>query len=138
MGVAQRVLPRAVKRLGRDEALAELARVVADPEANAAHEWFADVAAALLRERARPAPLCAAFASGSATTRASSASASSRPSRLTARGSTRWATPITGPGCRPAAARSEPRMRIAATVATAGVPNAARGVRDLAPPRPAA
>src|SRR5262245_22929077 len=56
MGVAQRVLPRAVKRLGRDEALAELARVVADPAANAEHEWFADVAAALVRQHARPAP----------------------------------------------------------------------------------
>ena len=37
IGVALRVLPRAVKRLGRDEALAELAGVVADPEANAGH-----------------------------------------------------------------------------------------------------
>src|SRR5262245_34588634 len=56
MGVAQRVLPRAVKRLGRDEARAELARVAAEPEANTEHEWFADVAAALLRQRAQPAP----------------------------------------------------------------------------------
>ena len=50
-GVALRVIPRAVKRLGRDGALAELTRVVADPAAGVEHEFFAELAAALQRAR---------------------------------------------------------------------------------------
>jgi tRNA-splicing ligase RtcB (3'-phosphate/5'-hydroxy nucleic acid ligase) len=64
-GVALNALPKAVKRLGREGALAELRLVVEAPEEHTAHEYFATVAAKLLAgrvaavefvERATPAP----------------------------------------------------------------------------------
>jgi tRNA-splicing ligase RtcB len=58
-GVALNALPKAVKRLGRDEALAELGSVVAEPEAHTAHAYFAKVAEKLIDARAA---LPAAFA----------------------------------------------------------------------------
>jgi hypothetical protein len=51
-GVALNALPPAVKRLGRDEALAELGRVVAEPEAHTGHAYFAKVAEKLVATRA--------------------------------------------------------------------------------------
>ncbi len=44
MGVALRCMPRAVKRLGRDGALAHLAAVVANPGTHGADEYFSPVA----------------------------------------------------------------------------------------------
>ena len=46
-GVALRVMPRAAKRLGREEALRDLAAVVAAPAEHLEHAYFGDVAAAL-------------------------------------------------------------------------------------------
>jgi tRNA-splicing ligase RtcB len=65
-GVAMNTLRRAVKRLGREQALAELAAVIADPSAHISHPYFALVATRLCAveqqaaveyvERAEPAP----------------------------------------------------------------------------------
>ena len=67
VGVALNALPKAVKRLGRDGALAELGIVVAAPAEHTGHAWFGKVAEKLLAEqaalpvafseRAVPAPL---------------------------------------------------------------------------------
>jgi tRNA-splicing ligase RtcB (3'-phosphate/5'-hydroxy nucleic acid ligase) len=46
-------MPRAVKRLGRDQALAELRAVVAAPEQHTGHAYFAKVAQKLIASRAR-------------------------------------------------------------------------------------
>jgi tRNA-splicing ligase RtcB len=58
-GVALNALPKAVKRLGRDEALAELRSVVAEPDAHTGHAYFAKVAEKLIDARAA---LAVAFA----------------------------------------------------------------------------
>jgi tRNA-splicing ligase RtcB len=65
VGVALNALPKAIKRLGRDEALAELQLVVAAPAEHTGHVWFGKVAEKLIaaaqssafRERAAPAPM---------------------------------------------------------------------------------
>jgi tRNA-splicing ligase RtcB len=54
-GVALNALPKAVSRLGRDEALAELAATIADPAAHLSHPYFASVASRLLAVRERDA-----------------------------------------------------------------------------------
>ena len=64
LGVALRVLPKAVKRLGEEGAKGALRAVLADPEAHLDHEYFADVAAKIVElnrkpvftERETPAP----------------------------------------------------------------------------------
>ena len=65
-GVALNALPKAVKRLGREQALAELQEVVAAPERHTSHPYFARVALKLIdnlaqapvafAERDAPAP----------------------------------------------------------------------------------
>jgi tRNA-splicing ligase RtcB len=54
-GVAMNALPRAVKRLGRQQALAQLRDVVATPEVHTSHAFFGAVAERLLSEQAREA-----------------------------------------------------------------------------------
>src|SRR4051812_42688369 len=54
-GVALNVMPKAVKRLGRDQALAELRDVVATPEVHTSHPYFGPVAERLLEEQGRAA-----------------------------------------------------------------------------------
>jgi tRNA-splicing ligase RtcB len=65
-GVALNALPKAVKRLGREQALVQLAATIADPPAHTSHEYFAAVAKRLIAveekaavrfaERDEPAP----------------------------------------------------------------------------------
>ena len=65
-GVALNALPKAVKRLGREQALAQLAATIADPPAHTSHAYFAAVAQRLIAvdekaavqfaERDEPAP----------------------------------------------------------------------------------
>ena len=65
-GVALNALPKAVKRLGREQALAQLAATIADPAAHTSHAYFAAVAQRLIAvdekaavqfaERDEPAP----------------------------------------------------------------------------------
>jgi tRNA-splicing ligase RtcB (3'-phosphate/5'-hydroxy nucleic acid ligase) len=52
-GVALNALPRAVKRLGREQALAELQEVVTAPERHTGHPYFARVAEKLLDDLAQ-------------------------------------------------------------------------------------
>ena len=54
-GVVLNALPKAVSRLGRDDALTELAAVVADPAAHLAHPYFASVASRLIAVRQQEA-----------------------------------------------------------------------------------
>jgi tRNA-splicing ligase RtcB len=65
-GVAMNLLPRAVKHLGREQALADIRRVVADPSAHTANPYFGPLAERLVslaavagrrfEERESPAP----------------------------------------------------------------------------------
>src|SRR5690242_12092451 len=74
MGIAQRELVPAARRLGRDGALARLAEVVRDPQANAGDPDFAGVVRQLLAdvrklserfvERAEPAPYASWYEEG--------------------------------------------------------------------------
>ncbi|MDX6596394.1 MAG: hypothetical protein QOE87_281 [Gaiellales bacterium] len=53
VGVALTAMSRALERLGRERALAELRAVVAAPEEHAGHEYFAKVAEKLIAARAK-------------------------------------------------------------------------------------
>jgi tRNA-splicing ligase RtcB len=53
-GVALNALPKAVKRLGREQALADLQTVVAEPDAHTGHAYFAKVAETLIAARPKP------------------------------------------------------------------------------------
>ncbi len=53
-GVAMRLLPKAIKRLGLENTKTELSDVIAQPDAHLEHEYFADLAAALVRESLEP------------------------------------------------------------------------------------
>ena len=58
-GVALNALPKAVKRLGREQALADLRTVVADPDSHTGHAYFGKVAEKLIDSRPRPAEVFA-------------------------------------------------------------------------------
>ncbi len=53
-GVAMRLLPKAIKRLGVDGVTRELSAVIGQPEAHMNHEYFADLAQALVAQAQTP------------------------------------------------------------------------------------